>query len=319
MNTTILFLIIIVALCIAFAWLAVRAWRNKKLALKLIGGTFFSLAALVFAAVSVLGVVGFSKVLARHAVTVPDIQVAKTPEQVARGEDIANFFCASCHSVTNELPLTGGRDLGTDFPMPLGSFVSSNLTPNGRIGGWSDGEIFRAIRNGIDKDGRKLVVMSSARGRNLSDEDIQSIIAYLRSQPAAGDSTANHPDQPSILGLVLLGAGVIPMGTAPLEGVIIAPEKAANSEYGEYILNYQDCRECHGQNLKGGASGQLAPLGPSLVILKGWTEEQFISTMRTGVDPYGHELNNEVMPWKNIGRMDDIELKAMLLYLSNLQ
>jgi mono/diheme cytochrome c family protein len=317
MSTTILILILIIVLSIFFVWVAVRAWRTKKLALKIIGGTLISLVALLFIIVSIAGLIGLIKFTMPQNASVPDIQVAGTPEQVARGEDIANFFCASCHSLTNDLPLTGGMDMGSHSSIPIGSFFSANLTQKGRISEWSDGEVFRAIRNGIDKDGRKLMVMSSVRGRYLSDEDILAVIAYLRSQPAIGDSTANPPDQPSIVGLVLAGVGLIPMDGPLIEGVITAPKKAASSEYGEYILSYQDCRECHGQNLEGGASGQMAPLGPSLVILKGWTEEQFISTMRTGVDPYGHEINNEVMPWKNIGRMDDDELKAILMYVSS--
>ena len=45
-----------------------------------------------------------------------------------------------------------GVDLDKDFPMPLGSYVSINLTTAGPLQGWPDGEIFRAIRNGIDWD-----------------------------------------------------------------------------------------------------------------------------------------------------------------------
>jgi hypothetical protein len=46
--------------------------------------------------------------------------------------------------------------MGEDFPIPVGSFISSNLTPAGPLKHWSDGEIFRAIRNGIDADGHWL-------------------------------------------------------------------------------------------------------------------------------------------------------------------
>jgi len=51
-------------------------------------------------------------------------------------------------------------DVGEDFPIPIGSFVSSNLTPAGRLKRWSDGQIFRAIRNGVDANGRWLTLMS---------------------------------------------------------------------------------------------------------------------------------------------------------------
>ena len=48
-----------------------------------------------------------------------------------------------------------------------------------------------------------------------------------------------------------------------------------------------------------------------------WSEEEFIATMRTGVTPGGHQLN-EYMPWKYFGQMTDDELKAVWLYLQSL-
>jgi mono/diheme cytochrome c family protein len=85
-------------------------------------------------------------------------------------------------------------------------------------------------------------------------------------------------------------------------------------EYGEYLFSYNDCRDCHGENLKGGLQGQLGPIGPNLELVKRWTQEEFINTLRTGVDPSGHTLIPS-MPWQNIGRMDDVELAAMYAYL----
>ena len=93
--------------------------------------------------------------------------------------------------------------------------------------------------------------MSNFRGRNLSDEDLQSLIAYLRNQPAVDNETQNPPDQPSLLGLILLGAGMLPAGQPPITDGIAAPPKGPTVEYGEYILSYQDCRDCHGENLLG--------------------------------------------------------------------
>ncbi len=172
MLGNILIWLVIVAVAVFFGWLAVRAWRATNKIVKVGGGILSSLLTLVVSLVSILMLIGLVKFYSPRSAPVPDLKVAGTPEQIARGEHLANSFCASCHSTTNELPLTGGLDLGKDFPMPLGSFVSVNLTPAGPLKDWSDGEIFRAIRNGIDRDGHGLMVMGSARGRHLSDEDI---------------------------------------------------------------------------------------------------------------------------------------------------
>ena len=144
-----------------------------------------------------------------------------------------------------------------------------------------------------------------------------ALIAYLRSQPAVENPTPNPPDQPNLLAAALFGAGMILEGKPPTSGPINAPAKAPTVEYGEYILSYQDCRDCHGEDLTGGLPGQLAPLGPNLMVVKDWTQEQFFTTLREGINPSGHRLSNQ-MPWKNVGRMDDEELTAAYTYLQNL-
>lgn len=310
--------IVMVAGAGALSVLAFKARRASRPLVKwggLLGG---GLLALVLALLSGAMLVGLIKVYTVRVVPAPQLTVAGTAAQIERGRHLANSFCASCHSTTNELPLTGGIDLGKDFPMPLGSFVSANLTPAGPLKDWSDGEIFHAIRNGLDREGRLLFVMSGARGRNLSDEDIQAVIAYLRSQPPVANDAPEPLDQYGPLALILAGAGVIPDSEPATTNAISMPLKGPTAEFGAYILSYQDCVLCHGANLTGGEPGQLAPVGPNLALVKDWTAEQFINTLRTGVDPAGHALNNQLMPWKNIGRMDDDELTAMYQYITGL-
>lgn len=317
MFNLILGFLVLVAIAALFGWIAFRAWKAPNQILKWGGVVLGGFLALVVGLVSVLALVGITRFNATHDVPVPDLVVAGTPEQVARGEYLANSFCTSCHSLDGELPLAGGVDLAGDLSIPLGSFVSQNLTPAGPLQEWSDGEIFRALRNGIGRDGRKLVFMSTVRARNMSDEDIQAVIAYLRSQPAVENETQDPSDQPNLLAAVLLGASMLPEGSPPTAAVISAPPKDLNHAYGEYIISYQDCRDCHGEDLKGGVEGQLAPIGPSLLAVRGWTQEQFISAMRTGITPSGHTLAG-TMPWKAIGRMDDIDLAAMYLYIASI-
>jgi hypothetical protein len=49
-----------------------------------------------------------------------------------------------------------------------------------------------------------------------------------------------------------------------------------------------------------------------------WTEAEFINTIRTGVTPSGHELDPELMPWKDYQAFYDDELKAVWIYLQSL-
>ena len=298
-----------------FARLALWAWRSKNRVLKWGGGGTAGVLAVFASVLIVVMSAGLVKLRARIA-AVPELKVAGTASQVHRGKAIVDGFCGACHSKTGTL--TGGMDVGKDFPIPIGSFVSSNLTPVGQLSLWSDGEIFRAIRNGVDAKGRWLIVMSYTNAGKLSDDDIEALIAYIRSQPPSGEKTPEPPDQLNPLGLMMLGAGMLPEGKPVLSGVIKAPAKSSSAQYGEYILSYQDCRECHGSKLTGGVQGQLAPIGPGLSLVKDWTLEGFISTMRTGIDPAGHPLG-KAMPWQPIGKMDDEELAAMYEYLVGLR
>lgn len=317
MIFTYLSILVLVLLAILFLFLTRRAMRLKH-PLKWFSVFLTGLLSLVFILSVGLAAMGVSKGRAEHDIPVPEIQVAGTPEQIARGQYLANTFCTSCHSLNGELPLTGGVDLGEDLALPLGSFVSANLTPAGPLAGWSDGEIFRALRNGVGQDGRWLVLMSSVRARNMSDEDIMAIIAYLRNQPGVTHEIPEPLDRPNLLGMIMSGAGLVPEGPPPILGTILAPPKAATATYGEYIFSYQDCRDCHGEALHGGMQGQLAPIGSTLLGTKFWTTDEFITAMRTGVVPGGDTIDPP-MPWQSIGRMDDEELTAMHLYLQTLQ
>jgi mono/diheme cytochrome c family protein len=310
----ILGLVEMVATAALLIWSGFRAWRVRNRFLKWGGVALAAVLAVAVSSVSALTIAGMVKQHARSA-PVPDLKVEATPERIARGKALVDGFCSACHSKTGTL--TGGLDIGKDFPMPVGSFVSSNLTPAGQLKHWSDGEIFRAIRNGVDADGRWLALMSYTNAGKLSDNDIQALIAYIRSVPAAGEQTPNPPDQLNLLGVVMLGADKLPSGKPIITGSITAPPKGPTVQFGEYILSYQDCSECHGRDLTGGVPGQMGPLGPDLNLVKQWKLSEFIVTMRTGIDPGGHEFSKQ-MPWRPIGRMDDEELAAVYEYLIHL-
>jgi len=307
-------LLALIAIGVLLAWSGFRAWHAETRAIRWGGAALLGGLSAATASVATLMSLGMIEQHRRSA-PVPDVKVTSTPELLARGKGIADGLCGACHSHTGTL--TGGYDLAVELQFPIGSFVAANLTPAGPLKHWSDGEIFRAIRNGIDADGRWLTMMSYIRAGRLSDDDIKAVIAYIRSVPAAGNPTPDPPDRMNMLGLVMLGAGMLPPAKPVITGHVSGPSKAPTSEYGEYILSYQDCRECHGEKLTGGVPGQLAPLGPDLNLVKDWTLAGFTAAMRTGIDPNGRQIS-EQMPWRSVGKMDDDELEAIYQYLTHM-
>jgi cytochrome c553 len=310
----IIVLAIILAAALFFVWLCSRLRRVARAFLRWPGMATSGLVALILVLICGAAGAGLYKEGSRSA-PIPDLRVELTDDEVQRGQDIAAGFCGSCHSRIGTM--TGGEDLGKHLPINLGSFISSNLTNAGALKNWSDGEIFRAIRNGVDAEGHRLVIMSLTNAGRLSDDDIHALIAYIRRLPADGVATPDPPDQLSLLGLVMLGVGQFPPAKPVNTGVITGPLKAPTFQYGEYLLSYQDCRECHGKDLTGGVQGQWAPIGPGLGLVEGWSRDEFMATLRTGKDPGGHEIN-ERMPWRALGKMDDVELSAIYEYLTHM-
>jgi hypothetical protein len=76
---------------------------------------------------------------------------------------------------------------GFEFPGPWGVSVSRNITSSktAGIGAWTDDEIKRAITKGIRRDGSPLKPpMGFAFYANMTDADLDALVAYLRTVPA---------------------------------------------------------------------------------------------------------------------------------------
>src|SRR4030088_251016 len=116
---------ILIATAALLGWSSLRAWQAKNGFLKWGGAGLAALLSAAVTLVSVITIVGLFKV---HALSAPalDLNIAGTPKQIQRGQAISDGFCSGCHSTTGAL--TGGFDVGEDFAVPIGSFVSSNLT-----------------------------------------------------------------------------------------------------------------------------------------------------------------------------------------------
>jgi hypothetical protein len=218
---------------------------------------------------------------------------------------------------------------GTDFVAkfgfpPVGTFYSPNLTPAGNISDWSDGELIRAIREGVHKDGRSLLIMPADTLCNLSDDDVQALVAYLRAQPATGAPTPTN--QFNVIGALFVNVADIQTAQSPV-GRVATPAPGTPG-YGKYMVDVLTWRSCHGDQLQGRVdTGQPGPpAGPSLTqIVPRWTEEQFMTFFNTGALPGDRRVRNETlangqtiprMPWPEIrAATTDDEVKAMYAYL----
>lgn len=318
--TGILILIVVIAV---FGFLTTRAWKLKNAFLKWVGVFIAGLLTLIPVALLALALIGFSKLNEQYDNPVAAVQIAGTPAQIARGEKLA-YICSDCHSPGNELPLSGTNfAVKFDFP-PLGTLYAPNLTPSGHIKDWTDGEVIRAIREGVHKDGRALLVMPAGSYRNISDDDVQALVAFLRSQPSTGEPTPDN--QFNLLGAIFMNLSDFRTAQQPVG--IVSAHQAGTLEYGKYMVDIIGCSDCHGDQLQGKIdNGQPGPpAGPNLTqIVPNWTEEQFMTYFNTGTMPGGAQVpmitmnsgyTTPRMPWSMVRAVTtDEELKAIYMYL----
>jgi mono/diheme cytochrome c family protein len=315
MIGNLLALLLFLTLTILFIWLALRAWRAKSIPLRLAAGIPTVALALVGVALTGMMARGMLILYTRQAPPAfEEVRISGTPDQIARGEHLARTTCAGCHSATGDLPLAGGRNLSDDAGLPLGDYYPPNITPAGRVSTWTDGQLWAFFRYARLPDGR-LTMMPVTNMSNLSDEDLTSVLAFIRSQDPVENEVP--PLNLSPLTVLLAGSSMIDTRFEPKTGPVAAPLAGPTAAYGEYIVSYQDCRDCHGKLLDGNVSPP-APPGPNLRAVQGWTLEQFVTAMRTGVKP-GEATMVATMPWRQIGRMDDVELEAIYQYLLTLE
>lgn len=309
---------ILVALLILFGFLTWRSWRARNRVLRWAGTIVAGLLTLLVALMTGAALYGFSQINRTYTNPVQQVSVASTPERLARGQKLAQA-CVGCHASNGQLPLTGQNFSGDDGP-PVGTLYAANLTPGGETKDWSDGEIIRAIREGIHQNGRSLLIMPSSNYRSLSDEDVQALVAFLRSQPAA---PATPPTNINVMGalLVTISGGAFLTAQQPIDGPVIAPPAGPTAEYGKYLAySVGGCRDCHGSNLAGGTpSANGPPAGPTLVtVAQQWSEADFVKAIRTGAKPDGTQLG-EGMPWQEISAFaDDTDLRAIYAFLKTL-
>jgi mono/diheme cytochrome c family protein len=288
--------------------------------LKWIGIVLGSLLGLITVAVGVLTIGANARVNKTYDVQPDPVVIHNDDDVLERGAYIVNVSCSGCHGDD----LSGKAIL--DDPA-IGYIPATNLTSGeGGIGStYNDTDYVRAIRHGIGADGKALIIMPSKAYWHFSDADLGAIIAYLKSVDAEDNDL--EATKIGLMGRVLMQVGAFgePFAAEVLDHKAprpSAPAQGVTAEYGEYLVNTGDCSACHGPDLSGSQSPEPgAPYSPNLTpggVMEIWTPEDFIQTMRTGITPYGRELDPKYMPWKEYGLMTDEDLTAMFLYLESL-
>lgn len=302
------------------------------------------LSILVLVVLAVAGIAVFVVTYRPAQRPAPDLRVELTPERVEHGRYLVSHVlgCGDCHSdrdwglyggPVKGAALAGAGCMGPEGGAP-GRICFPNLTPDPAtgLGAWTDGEILRALREGIGRDGSGLFpMMPYSEYRHLSDEDALAVVAYLRSLPPAPNPVPRSAiDFPASF--------FVKMAPQPLPGPVAAPDRADPVAYGEYLANVSGCAFCHtpvdermqplpGRLLAGGHvhtgpwGTVVAPnLTPHPTGLGGRSEEAFLGMFRAFAAEESRAIparpgENTPMPWLNHSGMRDEDLSAIWTYL----
>ena len=303
---------------------------------------FLYTAALIAVLISV--VLFYIKTQLPNVGSAPDISVEATPERIARGHYLANhvMLCMDCHaerdwSLFTAPPKPGTLGAGGDvFDQTMGfpgRFVARNITPAG-IGDWTDGEIYRAITTGVSRDGHAFFpVMPYLLYGQLDDEDIYSVIAYVRSlEPVYNDLEESAPDFP--MSLIL---NTIPQKGSPS----LRPPKTEVLAYGKYMATASGCIDCHTNYVGGKQVGAPFAGGREFAFPDGsilrtsnitphptgiglWSRDMFVQRFKTYADSayVPHQVEpgefQTIMPWMMYAGMEKEDLEAIYGYLKSL-
>jgi hypothetical protein len=313
-----------------------------KAFLKIVGGVLLVVIGLAIGAVSWLSV----RRPASRPATAERFEA--TPARLNRGEYLVEHVtnCLECHSdhlgdrfgipVKPGTEGEGGYVFDKKIGFP-GVVAAQNITSDRTtgLGAWSDGEILRALREGIDRNGDALFpMMPYVHFSHLSDEDAKSIIVYVRTlKPIRNQVPAKHVDFP-----VNLFIKFVPK---PVEGPVTAPDPAKDHlGYGQYLVTIGGCYECHSPHddknkliaekaLSGGWE-MIGPWGrvitPNLTphpdtYIGRATKAEFMgrfrafASMTALTSPICPKGRNTVMPWLAFAKMTDDDLGAIYDYL----
>jgi len=293
--------------------------------------------------VAIAALLTYVKVALPNVGEAEDIKIDYTPERIERGKYLAHSVtvCMDCHSTRDYSkfsgPLTEGTlgkggdrfDQGAGLP---GVYYAKNITPAG-IARYTDGELFRLITTGVNKEGKAMFpLMPYPYYGRMDREDIYAIIAYVRSLSPIENSV---PESVSDFPMNFI-VNTIPKKAEPQT----RPDPTDEVAYGAYMTNAAGCVECHTQVDKGQIIKELAFGGgreflfPNGAVIRSsnismdettgignWTKEQFIARFKMYADssyvtpPVASGEFNTIMPWTMYAHMSEQDLASIYSYL----
>ncbi len=299
----------------------------KKI-LKILGMVLGGIAVVIVALVLF---VQFGPAPTYEAVEVPALTVSSSPEIMARGKRLVQMNCYGCHS-NPESGVMEGQFFGEN---PLGSAFTANITRDREhgAGAYTPGEMYRLLRTGVKRD-HSLIVPFMPKFANMSEEDINAIVAFMQSDdPMLAPSSTERS-----VNLSVLGKALMKFAWKPLEypaSYASNPTLEDPVEYGRYLVTSQVlCFGCHSAShevnlehpeqtegyLAGGAEFEEGLPSPSLRIaedgLPGYTQEEFIHSVRNGVNRAGKPFTP---PMHGYPQLDSAEVAAIWAYLGTVK
>ena len=261
-----------------------------------------------------------------------DVKFESTPERIARGKYLTNgaSHCFLCHSERDWTkpgapPIESKKGTGKIMIDQDGfRVVPPNITPDMETGAgtWTDDMFARAIREGVGHDGRALYpLMLYQTFKHFSDEDIASIVVYLRTLPPVKNKLPKR-----ILPLEV--QKMIVHYPQPIYKPVPSPDFSDVMERGKYLVEVGDCIGCHtswetplkpglfagGMRFKEhgniGFSANITPDDKSGLF---YDEDTFIKVIRKGK---GGTLSS-IMPWIVVKNYTDEDLRAIYKYLKS--
>ncbi len=272
----------------------------------------------------------------RYPVEKVTFKADPTPERLARGKVLVSTLCASCHMDPTTRQLTGKQMV--DAPTEFGLIYSVNITrhPTKGIGSWTDGEIAYLLRTGVKRDGQYTPPWM-VKLPHISDEDLASIIAFLRSDDSMVEASDRDPPgvtRPSFLTKLLCHVAFkkLPYPDRP----ITAPPVTDRVAHGRYLVAALECYGCHSADFKtmniaepeksvgymGGGNPLLdlrrqpvpsANLTPDTETGIGrWLEHDFVNALRTGFRPDRSLIRYPMLPMPDLSEEEALAIYAYL-------